>query len=261
MIGRRETEWKFGAPPRVGAEQMFTLDYDRQIARITIDRGGKRNAVPMKQWGSLERLIVEANRSDARALAIASADSESFCAGSDLAELVRLEAEPGLRRSFRGAMESVFAKLRAVNKPTIALIRGGCFGTGMSLAGACDIRVAHPNASFSITPARFGIAYPQGDVDRLVALIGAGHASRLLFGGVTLSAAEAHRIGLVEEIDDSDDIGAALIAGIALNSPASLRTLKAMILGRAGTSQSFDQAFASSDFTQRIRSHKCVSGT
>jgi len=240
---------------------MFTLDFDQQIARITIDRGGRRNAVPMNQWACLEQRVVEANRSDAQAVVIVSADAESFCAGSDLGELIRLEAEPQLRRSFRGAMESVFSKLRAVNKPTLAIIRGGCFGTGMSLAGACDFRVAHPNATFSVTPARFGIAYPQGDVDRLVSLIGPGQASRLLFGGVTLPAVEAHRIGLVEEIDDSDDVGAELIAGIRANSPASLRTLKAMILGRAGTSQSFDMAFASRDFTDRIRSHKCVTGS
>lgn len=240
---------------------MFTLNYNDKIARITIDRGSKRNSVPMKQWACLEQLIIEANRSDAQAVVIASADAASFCAGSDLSELVRLEAEPSLRRSFRGAMESVFAKLRAVNKPTIAIIRGGCFGTGMSLAGACDIRVAHPNATFSVTPARFGIAYPQGDVDRLVTLIGVGQASRLLFGGVTLSAAEAHHMGLVEEIDDNDDVGAELIAGIRMNSPASLRTLKAMLLGRSGTSKSFDLAFSSPDFTDRIRAHKSVSDT
>jgi len=79
-----------------------------------------------------------------------------------------------------------------------------------------------------------------------------------LFGGSTLPASEAHRIGLVEELDDSDDVGAALIDGIRMSSPASLRTLKAMLLGRAGTSASFDEAFDSRDFTDRIRSHKCV---
>ncbi len=231
---------------------MFRLAYEDRIARITIDRGEKRNAVPMAQWPCLEKLITQANTSDAQAIVIASADPESFCAGSDLDELIRLKDDPKLRRCFRGGMESVFTKIRSVNKPTVAIIRGGCFGTGMSLAGACDIRVAHPSASFNITPARFGIAYPQSDVDRLVQMVGAGQAARLLFSCVTVSADEALRIGLVEQIDDSDDVGAELVRGIADNSALSLRTLKAMLQGRAGTRQSFDLAFSSSDFSERI---------
>jgi enoyl-CoA hydratase/carnithine racemase len=231
---------------------MFSLTYENGIARITIDRGEKRNAVPMAQWGCLEKLIAQANTSEAQAIVFASADPESFCSGSDLDELIRLKDDPKLRRCFRGSMESVFTKIRAVNKPTVAIIRGGCFGTGMSLAGACDIRVAHPGATFSITPARFGIAYPQSDVDRLVTLVGAGQAARLLFTCVTISADEALRIGLVEQVDDGDDVGSELVQGIASNSSLSLRTLKAMLQGRAGTHQAFDMAFASSDFSERI---------
>lgn len=231
---------------------MFTLAYEDRIARITIDRGEKRNAVPMAQWPCLEKLVTQANMSDAQVIVVTSADPESFCAGSDLDELIHLKDDPKLRRCFRGGMESVFNKIRSVNKPTVAIVRGGCFGTGMSLAGACDIRVAHPDATFNITPARFGIAFPQGDVDRLVNMVGTGQAARLLFGCVTVCADEALRIGLIEEIDEREDVGAALVQGIAANSALSLRTLKAMLQGRAGTRNSFDLAFGSRDFSERI---------
>ncbi len=60
------------------------------------------------------------------------------------------------------------------------------------------MRVAGPDASFAITPARFGISYPQPDLERLASLVGPGQAARLLYTAETIDAAEAHRIGLIE---------------------------------------------------------------
>ncbi|WP_454883210.1 enoyl-CoA hydratase/isomerase family protein [Sphingomonas oryzagri] len=229
---------------------MFTLTMEGAVARITIDRGEKRNAVPIGSWLGLENAIREANCSDARLVVIESSDPESFCAGSDLSELDRLIDDVGLRARFRGAMASAFLRIHETNKPTVAVIRGGCFGTGVSLATACDIRVAHPDASFAITPARFGISYPQADLDRLVALVGPGQAARLVYSCEAISGNEANRIGLVEVLDSSADVGSDLIERIAGNAPSSLCTLKATLLGRSGVNERFDASFASHDFAE-----------
>lgn len=159
---------------------MFSLKVDEQIARITIDRGGKRNAVPMDDWCKLEGVVRAANLSKAIVVTIESADPNSFCAGSDLSELEKLRDEPLMRRRFRGAMESVVARIRALNKPSVALVSGGCFGTGVSLAAACDMRIARSDASFALRPARFGISYPKPDVERIIQLTGPGSAARLI---------------------------------------------------------------------------------
>lgn len=125
---------------------MFALSYEDEVARITIDRGSHRNAVPMSDWAKLEKLVRAANTSAAKMTVFASPDCDSFCAGSDLSELEQLSHDRLKRKKFRGAMASVFGAIRATNKPTIALIRGGCFGTGVGLATACDLRIAHPKS-------------------------------------------------------------------------------------------------------------------
>ncbi len=231
---------------------MFELSIDGPIARITINRGEKRNAVPICGWAEFEQTIRQANTSKASVVVIASRDAESFCAGSDLFELNQLVDDAALRRKFRGAMASAFSRLQAVNKPTVALISGGCFGTGVSLAMACDLRIARSDASFAITPARFGFSYPACDVERLVALVGPGQAANLVYTSETISGAEAKRIGLVERLDDGPDFGTEIVNRIAQNAPSSLCTLKATLLKRFGVNQRFDAAFGSQEFRSGI---------
>ncbi len=239
---------------------MFELSINGPIARITINRGEKRNAVPIAGWAEFEQTIRQANTSNASVVVITSGDAESFCAGSDLFELNQLVHDLALRRKFRGAMASAFSRLQAVNKPTVALISGGCFGTGVSLAMACDLRIARSDASFAITPASFGFSYPASDVERLVALVGPGQAANLVYTSETISGAEARRIGLVERLDDGPDFGTEIINSIAQNAPSSLCTLKATLLKRFGVNQRFDAAFGSQEFRTGIEAFGNRSG-
>jgi enoyl-CoA hydratase/carnithine racemase len=225
------------------------MEHDGIVARVIIDRGEARNAIPLAGWSKLEKMVVDAANTDSRLVVITSADPQSFCAGADLKEFPDFVADVKRRQLFRGAMSSALDRIRGCNKPTMALIEGGCFGAGVSLAMACDLRVAGPHAEFAITPARFGISYPQPDLARLVALVGPGQAARLLYGAGTIDAAEALRIGLIEEIDEGE-IGAEMIAGIAGNAPYSLCALKATLTGRWGVDKRFDDAFSSADFAE-----------
>ncbi len=229
---------------------MFRLEMDGPVARVVIDRGERRNAIPIACWSALERVVGEAAAADPRLMVITSADPQSFCAGADLSEFPALVDDVRKRHVFRGAMTSALARIRAVGKPTVAIVEGGCFGAGVSLAMACDMRIAGPRASFAITPARFGISYPQPDLQRLIELVGPGQAARLLYGAETIHAAEAQRIGLVEVIDETDAVGHAMVARIAGNAPYSLCALKATLSGRWGVDKRFDDAFSSRDFAE-----------
>jgi enoyl-CoA hydratase/carnithine racemase len=124
---------------------------------------------------------------------------------------------------------------------------------------ACDIRLAGEGARFAITPAKFGISYPQEDVARLVALVGPGQASRLLLGAGSIDSEEAARIGLVES--SAADVGPvleALEAAILANSIGSIAFLKRAIrlaergAGDDSPDQSFDSLFGSADFRERL---------
>lgn len=235
---------------------MFRLERDGCVARIVIDRGERRNAIPIASWAQLERLVNEAGTSDARLIVITSADPRSFCAGADLTELVDLTHDKRKRHLFRGAMVSALRKVRTVGKPTLAVIEGGCYGAGVSLAMACDVRVAGPMADFAITPARFGISYPQDDLNALMKLVGPGQAARLVYTCERIEAEEAHRIHLVEAIDHNLPVGEEMIRQIAGNAPYSLCALKATIVGRVGVDQRFDEAFDTQDFSEGWKAFK-----
>ncbi len=201
---------------------MIALHIDGPIARLTLNRVEARNALAVRHWQAFADALPQVAGSGAQLLVVSGAGG-AFSAGADLAEFETFLGDPAARAEFREAMRAATDGLAALPLATMAWIDGPCFGAGVALAMACDIRLASPAARFAITPAKMGIGYPQQDVARLVALVGPGWASRLLFTGSAIDAATAERMGLVEEIADSAD---ALIAEIAACDPGSIAMLK-----------------------------------
>jgi enoyl-CoA hydratase/carnithine racemase len=238
---------------------MFVVDFSGPVARLTLDRPGARNAIPLAGWRDLAARAREAEAAGARVLVLAGS-SAAFCAGADLQDFPILQRDPAARADFRAAMREGLDGLAEIAIPTVAVIEGPCYGAGVALALACDLRLAGPGARFAITPAKFGISYPQEDVARLVGLIGPGQASRLLLTALPIDAAEAARIGLVEIL--AADLPSALeelAAAFAAASPASHRALKRAIAlaGRgvatdAAQDESFDALFGAEDFARRF---------
>lgn len=239
---------------------MFDLVLDGGIARLTLARPQARNAIPLTGWNRLAAVIGEVAAGNARVLIIRSSEPTSFCAGADIHDFAALSDDPALRITFRTEMRAALDGIAALPIPAIAAIDGGCFGAGVALALACDIRLAGQGARFSVPPARLGISYPQEDVTRLVRLIGAGQTARLLFGAATIDAVEAERIGLVEQVTSSADNAASELAlSIAANSPTSILLLKQFIARAAGGEASsaladaaFEDSFASPDFAEGL---------
>jgi enoyl-CoA hydratase/carnithine racemase len=235
---------------------MIKLTRDGDIASIRLDRARSRNALDAEGWRALAGAIAEVARSSARVLVLGAADEPAFCAGSDLADLGSLAGEAAARPAFRAMMREAIDALPALPIPTIAAIDGDCFGAGVALALGCDIRIAGGGARFAVTPAKLGISYPREDVARLVAAVGTGQAARLLFTAEPIDAAEAARIGLVEEACALAGTRALEIAhAIAANSDISLALLKAMLQDRAGKAESdrgFDACFGGAEFADRL---------
>jgi enoyl-CoA hydratase len=135
----------------------------------------------------------------------------------------------------------------------IAAIDGGCFGAAVALILAADIRVAGNHAEFATTPARLGLGYPEPDVARLVAQLGKGMASLMLFTGDRLAPDESNRIGLVDlRYRKAIDTASELAAAIAGNAPQAVRLLKRTIRGGKGLDQAFDDAFGGAEFAEGI---------
>ncbi|WBH15900.1 enoyl-CoA hydratase/isomerase family protein [Sphingomonas radiodurans] len=232
---------------------MILLDQQGGIARLTLDRPAQRNALATDDWRTLAETIATVPQ-DAGVVLLRSSMPGIFCAGADLRDLARLADEPERRAPFRLAMRAAIDALAALPMPVVATIDGGCFGAGVALALAADLRVASAAAAFAVPPARLGIAYPAEDVARLAARVGEAQAARLLFTAATIDADEALRIGLIDLIGD----GAAVAEAIATNDSTALATLKAMLRDPAGRrhAAAFEDSFANPRFaaaTQRYR--------
>lgn len=232
---------------------MFRLDIQGYVARIALDRPEARNAIATGHWSGLTAAVDRAVSAGARVLILESRKPAHFCAGADLRELETLPGNPDAQRAMRTEMRHALDHLAAAPLPVLASIRGGCFGAGVALALACDIRIARAEARFAIPPARIGITYPHEDIARLVALVGPGQARRLLYAGQTIDAAEAARIGLVELIDaDPDTVAEQIAAG----APSSHRLLKRSIAAAEPhipeLDAAFEAAFDGPDFAEGI---------
>lgn len=210
---------------------MFRLERNDDYARLTLDRPEVHNAIPMAGWAELSDRLGLVERSDARMLIVTGAD-DNFCAGADLKDFAGISGDEAAIAAFRQNMRAALDRLRGLPIPTMAVIEGNCYGAGVALAMACDFRMARLGSKFAITPAKIGIAFPQEDVHRLVALVGPGQAARMLFTGEIVSGEEAKRIGLVEYYCTRESEA---IEAILANASVSLEALKqAIALAGAG---------------------------
>lgn len=236
---------------------MFIIDSIDRVARISLDRPQSRNAIAMTLWRELSAAIAQVAESGARVVIVRSMAPNIFCSGADIGDLETLGADPAARGRFRTEMAAAFDALAALPVATIAAIDGGCYGAGVALALACDIRIAGNKASFGITPAKVGIVYPGGDVARLKALVGPGQAARLLTSGMTIEADEALAIRLVEERATLADEAALKLAGaIAVNSRSSVAGLKRILAGDPQADGLFEDAFGGQDFREGVAAFK-----
>ena len=245
--------------PRAVAGAMcmtLRLERDGPIGRLLIERAEKRNALNQEMWDRLPVLLAHAMADRAiRVVVLQSAIPGIFSAGADIAELVAHKANPAWREGNQIAINKAQHDLARAAKPTIAFIDGDCVGGGCGLALACDIRVATSRSRLGITPARLGLVYPLHDTKLLVDLVGSGQAKKMLYTGDLISAEEALRIRLIEEIADDAD---ALALRIADNSAHSTRETKHFVR-RVLDGQSdedsdskrvFAEAFTGADFAE-----------
>jgi enoyl-CoA hydratase/carnithine racemase len=218
---------------------MIRIDIDGPTAWLRLDRPQARNALTMDAFEDIARQLDGLAGSEARLL-ILTGEGSHFCAGADLAEFAALQSSEAARRRFRTAIRAALDGFARLPIPVLAHVEGACFGAGVALAMAADMRFAAPDARFAITPSKIGIGYPQEDVHRLVSLVGPGQAARLLYTGMTIDAEEALRLGLVEMVGETQELLAAMGALLACD-PGSIAMLKRGV-GLASTGVRSDEA-------------------
>ena len=207
--------------------QTIRLEIAAPLAEIILDQPQRRNALSLEMWAALPARVAEANADPAvKVLLLHGGGTGVFAAGADISEFPVIYGTEADARHSGQTIARALAALEDSPKPVIAAIEGPCIGGGVSLAVACDLRIATTRATFGITPARLGLVYPPGDMLRLVRLAGHGAARRLLYTGRIFSSAEALAMGLVDELVDAPAVlpaAIALAAEIAAQSQGSVR--------------------------------------
>jgi len=233
---------------------VLTIEPDGEVATLWLDRPEARNAMGVDLWRDLPRaMAVLAGDAAVRAVVIAGRGPH-FSVGLDLKTMGGLLAGGGdtsdggssasSAARARGARTEVLRLQDAITavarcpKPVIAAVHGYCIGGGVDLIAACDIRLASADAVFSVREAKMAIVADLGSLQRLPAIIGAGHVAELAFTGKDISAERAKEIGLVNDVAaDTDGVHKAarsLAAEIAANSPIAVQGTKAVLAANEG---------------------------
>jgi 2-(1,2-epoxy-1,2-dihydrophenyl)acetyl-CoA isomerase len=190
------------------AFENITLIKEDGCAWLTLNRPDKLNAlVGNAREEILAALDDAAQDDDVRVICITGA-GKGFCAGGDINYMSELRAANNVD-AFKKLLESgrrVVTKIRAIEKPIIAMINGVAAGAGLNLALACDMRIAAETAKFSQAFMKIGLHPDWGGTFFLPRLIGSARAAELIFTGDLIDAQEALRIGLINRVAPVDQL-------------------------------------------------------
>ncbi|MEP9390069.1 enoyl-CoA hydratase/isomerase family protein [Mesorhizobium sp. KR9-304] len=211
----------------MSSDILIEIGADR-VAHLVLNRPNKHNAITPDMAAAirdgLQRLAADEN---VRVVVVRGAGEKAFCAGTDLNSLDGFGSPWGFRNAINYARE-----FDAFEKPIVCALKGWVYGGGFEIALNCDIRVSSPSARFAAPEVKHGWLGAGGFSQRLTRLVGYGHASRILFTGQPIDAADAHRIGVVEILVEEGaelETALALAKDMAANSEIALMTNKAGI--------------------------------
>jgi enoyl-CoA hydratase/carnithine racemase len=234
------------APDIEETEPSVLLDYlsDGAVARITLNRPHADNAISTEMGARLTEAVEEiAVRTGVRVVILTGAGERAFSVGSDLRQRKAMTKEDWLRQ--RQAFDRTLYTVRQLRKPIFAAVNGIAYGGGCELAQSTDFIIASTAATFGQPEAMLGLAAGGGSPALLPRLLPRGKALQMLMTGDPVPAAEAYRLGMVNELHEPGDLASAAlgIAGkIAGNSPTAVQAVKRAV--HLGEGQPIEEAIA-----------------
>ena len=209
------------------------------IAYITVNRPKVLNALNTLTWADIRRAFEDARDDVAvQGIILTGAGSKAFIAGADIGELSKATALDAERSSRFG--QEVLDLIENLGKPVIAAVNGFALGGGCETAMACTIRLAVESAKFGQPDVSLGLLPGGGGTQRLPRLVGKGRALQLILSAEMISAQEAYRIGLVNEIVPAADLltrAEAILKRIASNAPMAVKFALTAVNSGLQTSQ------------------------
>ncbi|MEX3945586.1 enoyl-CoA hydratase-related protein [Paraburkholderia sp. BR10937] len=195
------------------------------IAYVTVNRPKVLNALSTQTWKDLRTAFEDAREDTVvRGVILTGAGNKAFIAGADISELAHASAIEAEQSSRFG--QAVLDLIENLGKPVVAAINGFALGGGCETAMACTLRIAAEHAMLGQPEVKLGLLPGGGGTQRLPRLVGKGRALQLILSAELISAQEAWRIGLVNEVVPAADLigrAEAILKTIASNAPVAVR--------------------------------------
>ncbi len=242
--------------------QERTVRYEKkdQVGYVTLDRPAVLNAMNAQMHEELAAIWDDVEMDDGIRVAVLTGSGDrSFCVGQDLKERERLDRAGAPPTSLGSRGQSGYPRLTerfSMSKPVIARVNGYALGGGFELALACDLIIASDRASFGLPEARLGLIPGAGGVFRLARQLPLKLAAGYLMTGRSLTAAQAKRFGLVNEVvgdDGLDECVASWTSDIIRCAPLSVRAIKECML--RSVDMPLEQAFLTDYEWEERRRH------
>ena len=214
-------------PSPAAALTLANVRYEKKdsIAYVTVNRPKVLNALNTATWTDLKTAFENAKAdTSVRGVILTGAGDKAFIAGADISELAHLNAYEAEESSRFG--QAVLDLIENLGKPVIAAINGFALGGGCETAMACTMRIAAEHAKFGQPEVKLGLLPGGGGTQRLPRLVGKGRALQLILTGETISAQDAYRIGLVNEVVAADgliDRAETILKQVAANAPIAVK--------------------------------------
>ena len=206
---------------------LVNVQYEKKgpTAYVTVNRPKVLNALNMATWTDLRAAFEEA-KADAsvHGVILTGAGDKAFIAGADIRELANVGAYDGEESSRFG--QGVLDLIENLGKPVIAAVNGFALGGGCETAMACTMRIAAERAKFGQPEVKLGLLPGGGGTQRLPRLVGKGRALQLILTGEAITAQEAYRIGLVNEVVSAATLierAETILKQIAANAPVAVK--------------------------------------
>ncbi|MDH4146574.1 MAG: enoyl-CoA hydratase/isomerase family protein [Acidimicrobiia bacterium] len=207
------------------------------VALVTLDRPDQLNAIDRSVVEGLAAATATVESDASLRAVVITGTGRAFCAGADIAMMQTLD-DP---RAFAGYLDdlgAVLSRIETLPCPVVGALNGMAFGGGLELALVCDLRVLADDASVGVPEIRIGVLPGGGGTQRLARLVPAAIATQMVLSGAPLAAADAHRLGLVNELAPAERVlDVALERGTALAElpSAAIAAGKALVRAAATT--------------------------
>ena len=203
------------------------------VGWIIFDQPEKRNAINGAMWRGIPPAMAQFDADqEVRCVVFRGAGTEAFAAGADISEFSKIRAESRAVSQYDGLLDQVLHSIQGSPKPSLAMIHGFCFGGGVEVALACDLRYCGESAQFSIPAAKLGLAYNVEGHKRLIETVGHARAREIMLTGRRYNADEAYEMGLVHNVipdPELESFVADLVERLCENAPLAIANTKTII--------------------------------